>query len=130
MDTLLTVPAAWRISNEPTAVEPVKLILRTSGWVVSTRPISGASSAAPVTTLNTPGGRPARTPSAHTASADSGVCSAGLSTTVFPAASAGAAFLVTMATGKFHGVMHAPTPSGCRIVNMRCAVLSLGTVSP
>ena len=43
--------------------------------------------------------------------------SAGLSTTVLPNASAGAAFQSGIASGKFHGVMSATTPSGSRSVN-------------
>eukprot|EP00882_Tetradesmus_deserticola_P015362 GHRQ01016365.1.p1 GENE.GHRQ01016365.1~~GHRQ01016365.1.p1 ORF type:complete len:102 (+),score=20.71 GHRQ01016365.1:34-339(+) len=46
--------------------------------------------ASPSTTLNTPSGTPARSASSASASAVSGVASAGLSTTVQPAAMAGA----------------------------------------
>ena len=42
----------------------------------------------------------------------SGVVSAGLSTTVLPAASAGAIFHASMSSGKFHGITCAATPSG------------------
>ena len=51
-----------------------------------------------------------------TASAQSGVSSAGLTTAVHPAASAGAILRVIIAIGKFHGVMAAMTPIGCLIV--------------
>jgi hypothetical protein len=37
-----------------------------------------------------------------------------LSTTVLPAATAGASLRVTIELGKFHGVMHATTPRGRR----------------
>ncbi len=37
---------------------------------------------------------------------------AGLSTTVFPAASAGAIFQASISSGKFHGMIWAATPSG------------------
>jgi hypothetical protein len=37
---------------------------------------------------------------------------AGLSTTVFPAASAGATFHASMSSGKFHGMICPTTPSG------------------
>ncbi len=47
-----------------------------------------------------------------TASADSGVSLAGLSTTVQPAASAGPILRVAMAAGKFHGVISTLTPTG------------------
>ena len=46
----------------------------------------------------------------------SGVSSAGFSTTVFPAASAGATFQAAIVSGKFHGVMRPTTPSGSRKV--------------
>ena len=62
--------------------------------------MEGASSAAPVTTEKTPAGIPAFA-SAAIASAESGVCSAGLSTIVHPAASAGADLRVGIAVGKF-----------------------------
>ena len=47
----------------------------------------------------------------------SGVSSAGLSTTVLPAASAGPIFQEAMVSGKFHGTMSPTTPSGSRTVN-------------
>ena len=56
-EIFFTVPAQSPMSRLPTAVEPVKLSLRTSGLLVISWPISAAG---PVTTLNTPGGRPAR----------------------------------------------------------------------
>ena len=43
----------------------------------------------------------------------SGVVSAGLSTTVFPQASAGAIFHAAMSSGKFQGMICPATPSGC-----------------
>ena len=43
---------------------------------------------------------------------DAGVCSAGFSTTQFPAARAGASFHVAMRIGKFHGMICPTTPSG------------------
>jgi len=45
-----------------------------------------------------------------------GVKSLGLTTTVHPAASAGASFQVSSSSGEFHGVMAATTPTGsCRV---------------
>ena len=44
------------MSSLPTAVEPVKPILRTVGLPVSSPPMAGASSASPVTIWKTPGG--------------------------------------------------------------------------
>ena len=56
-------------------------------------------------------GRPAGR-SRRTASAVSGVVSAGLSTTVLPQASAGAIFQASISSGKFHGMTWPATPSG------------------
>jgi hypothetical protein len=46
----------------------------------------------------------------------SGVCSAGLSTTVQPVASAGASFQVAIMIGEFHGMIWPTTPMGSRTV--------------
>ena len=46
----------------------------------------------------------------------SGVSSAGLSTIVLPAASAGATFHEAITSGKFHGTISPTTPSGSRKV--------------
>jgi hypothetical protein len=62
--------------------------------------------------------------------AESGVCSAGFSTIVQPAASAGAAFRVGMAEGKFQGVIPAVTPTGCFSTRMRRSGSGCGIVSP
>ncbi len=47
-----------------------------------------------------------------------GVVGAGFMTTVFPARSAGATFIISRITGKFQGVIAATTPSGvcCRTI--------------
>src|SRR5689334_22084521 len=95
-DSFFTVLAHWAMSTLPIAVEPVKEILRTTGFEVSSPPTSVAD---PVTTLNTPGGRPARAARTASASAEYGVCDAGLTTTVQPAASAGPTFRVIIAMG-------------------------------
>ena len=83
-----------------------------------------------MTTENTPGGSPASSASTAIASAESGVCSAGFSTIVQPAASAGAALRVTIADGKFHGVIPAVTPTGCFSTRMRRSAQGDGIVSP
>src|SRR5205807_8307532 len=59
-----------------------------------------------------------------------GVNVAGLKTTVLPATNAGAIFQTGMATGKFQGVTHATTPSGCLIVYAKLAGNSDSIVSP
>src|SRR5271154_2254579 len=103
-DSFLSVPADWAISCLPIAVEPVKVILRTIGLAVISPPIAEAF---PVRTLKTPAPMPARAASSASASADSGVCEAGLQTKVQPAASAAPALRVIIAAGQFHGVMAA-----------------------
>src|SRR5262245_24742588 len=97
-ETFFTVAAHWAIRILPTSVDPVKEIFRTTGFEVSSPPTSPAG---PVTTLSTPFGRPARSASAARASAENGVCDAGLATTVQPAASAGPTLRVIIAIGKF-----------------------------
>ena len=129
-ETFFTVAAHCAISRRPTSVEPVNDSLRTIGLDVSSAPISGALAAEPVTTLKTPAGKPARCASSASASAVSGVCSAGLTTTVQPAASAGATLRVIIAAGKFHGVMAAHTPIGCFSTTMRRSLVGAGMVSP
>ena len=62
--------------------------------------------------------------------ATSGVCGAGFRTMVQPAASAGAALRVTMAAGKFHGVIAAVTPMGCFSTRMRRSTCGAGMMSP
>ena len=97
----------------PTSVEPVNTILRTCSWVTSRSP---TTEPLPGSTVNTPRGRPASRPSSASRSAVSGVSSAGLSTTVLPAASAGANPHPAIGMGKFHGTMIPTTPSGSRNV--------------
>ena len=121
--SLVRLSAQERTKNLPTNVDPVKLIFLTIGLEVRAFPISGASFRAPVTTLNTPAGTPASSASVAIASADSGVVSAGFKIIQLPAANAGAALRVTMAEGKFHGVIPAQTPIGCFITKIRESVL-------
>ena len=105
--SFLSVPATERAISRPTAVEPVNATLFTSGWFTSSRPVSPA----PVTMLTTPAGRSACCTISAKSSAVSGVVSAGFSTTVLPAASAGAIFHASISSGKFHGMTWAATPS-------------------
>src|SRR5262245_51609879 len=108
-EIFFSVPADWTISFLPISVEPVKVTLRTAGLDVSSAP---STLAGPVITLNTPFGIPARCASSAIASAEYGVCIAGLQMNVHPAASAGPALRVIIAAGKFHGVIAATTPTG------------------
>ena len=111
----------------PTSVEPVNDSLRTLSLPVSSPP---TSLALPVTTLKTPLGMPARSASSASASAEYGVKLAGLTTTVQPAASAGAHLRVIIALGKFQGVIAAHTPTGCLNTISRRLSATVGMMSP
>ena len=111
--TRLIVCAAPAAIVRPTAVEPVNATLATSGCSTSRCPQVRPG---PATTLTTPSGIPASSAIRSNSSAVSGVSSAGLSTTVLPAASAGASFHAAIVSGKFQGVISATTPSGSRKV--------------
>ena len=124
------VGAHCAIRMRPTAVEPVNESLRTTGLAHSTWPTAIDCSLSQVTTLTTPGGKPARCASSANASAVSGVCSAGLMTIVQPAAIAGATLRVIIAIGKFHGVIAAHTPIGCCSTNRRLVASGDASVSP
>ena len=76
-------------------------------------------------TLTTPPGRPASSRIPASASIDSGVCLAGLTTHVQPAAIAGPILRVPIASGKFQGVMKMHGPTGCLIVSTRPTPVSL-----
>ena len=91
--------------------EPVNEIRRARGSATSAAP---TSSPIPCTTLNTPGGKPASPVRSASSEQDSGDHSAGLSTTVQPAASAGAIFQVESMNGAFHGVITTAGPAGIR----------------
>src|SRR5438874_7917808 len=81
-----------------------------SGWS------SNASTAtlSPLTTLNTPSGRPASAHSSATSCDADGSRSLGLRTNVLPQAMATGCIHIGTITGKLNGVMPATTPSGWR----------------
>ena len=87
-------------------------------------------SAEPVNTDSEPFGKPARSARSAKASADSGVCIAGFTTIKQPAPSAGPALRVSIAVGKFYGVVAAVTPIGCLIVITRRSPVVAGMTSP
>ena len=64
--------------------------------------------------MRTPSGSPASLASSARRRAESGDCSAGLSTTELPVTKAGANFQVAISNGKFHGTTAPITPSGER----------------
>ncbi len=91
----------------------MKAIFATSGCSTSRCPHTEPG---PATTFTTPSGMPASSAIRSNSSAVSGVSSAGFSTTVFPAASAGPSFQPAIVSGKFQGVIRPTTPSGSRKV--------------
>ncbi len=100
--------AALATISRPTASEPVKAMAWTSGWATSAAPASPSPGRKEIASGGTP---PAR--SAWTSWwANAGDCSAGLSTTALPAASAAEVMPQGMASGKFQGEMTATTPRG------------------
>ena len=99
----------------PTSVEPVKQTLATFSWVTKRQP---TTEPLPVRTVKTPSGIPASRASSPRRIAVSGVISAGLRTTVFPAASAGANPHPAIGMGKFQGTMTPTTPRGSRKVTL------------
>ena len=123
--TRLSVCAALAAIVRPAIVEPVKAIFATPGCATSAAP---AVAPGPATTLSTPSGSPASSASSPRRNVDSGASSAGLRTTVLPAASAGPSFHAAIGSGKFHGVMSPTTPSGSRTVKPRPP--ATGIVSP
>ena len=99
--------------SAPVAVLPVNDIFCTRRSDTRGLP---ASAPKPVTTLTTPGGKPACSSSSTSSRSDAEVCSEGLITMVFPAASAGASLVEVSISGEFHGVIAPQTPSGSRWV--------------
>ena len=99
--------------REPVPVLPVNEILASAGWSTRACPASAPN---PVTTLTTPGGKPASSASSASRSTVAEVYSDGLITIVLPAHSAGASLLVVRVSGEFHGVIAPTTPSGSRVV--------------
>jgi hypothetical protein len=99
---------AYCMISRPVVVSPVNAILRMRLLEASGLP---ASSPKPLTMFSTPAGNRSPTSSASTRM-ETGVCSAGLSTTALPAASAGASFHTAIRIGKFQGMICPTTPSG------------------
>ena len=93
--TRLSVSARARAIHLPVSTEPVSETMSTSSWVTIAWP---AGSPWPVMTLRTPGGKISAANSASF-SVVSGVVSAGLRTTVLPAASAGPIFHTAIISG-------------------------------
>ena len=105
--------AAALATFTPVGTDPVKVMCRTKRWEDNAAP---ASMPSPVTTFTTPGGTPQSKMIWARSSAVNGVVSAGLATTVQPAAKAGATLRANVEVGKFQGMMCAVTPAGSRTV--------------
>ena len=99
----------------PVRLSPTKPMARISGCSVNARP---ASSPKPFTRFQTPFGSPASSAISTSSLADKGENSAGLCTTVQPAAKAGAIFQVESIKGVFQGVMMPTGPKGAREVRL------------
>ena len=122
IDRRSSVSDAWAMSRRPTSVEPVKDILRSRWSAISGLIVSPDDDA--VMRLSTPPGSPASSRILASASIESGVCCAGLTTIVQPAAIAGPILRVPIASGKFQGVIIRHGPTGCFIVSIRPAPLA------
>ena len=85
----------------------------TSGCLVNAAPVSAPK---PVTTFITPSGKPACLTKCINSTMVAEACSEGLSTTVLPAASAGASLIAVKYIGEFHGIIAATTPNGSWLV--------------
>ena len=80
--------------------------------------------------LITPGGKPHSSTSSANLNNAAGACSEALTTTVFPAAKAGAIFVAERNNCAFQGTMATTTPIGSRVVNTCISGLSIGRTSP
>jgi hypothetical protein len=110
MEALTMFVAALRSRWPPTAVEPVKLILRRRA-----SPMTVSETAAEFVVcrrLTTPGGKPASCRTWTNRAPVSGVSWAVFMTTVQPAARAAPALRADMSSGKFHGVISRHGPTG------------------
>ena len=123
--TRFSVAAPCRMIWLPVRVSPTNATALIAGCSVSALP---ASSPNPCTQLRTPSGKPASCAISDNIMAVYGDHSAGLCTTVHPAASAGAIFQVDSMKGVFHGVMTPTGPIGWRIEKFRCS--SAGSACP
>src|SRR5580704_7183169 len=120
--TRFSVFAPCAMIAEPVALSPTKPIALMAGCSVSALP---ASSPMPCTVFSTPSGTPACLTSCARRSAVTGDHSAGLCTTVQPAASAGAIFQVDSMNGVFHGVITPTGPIGTRVDTFQCSSLGM-----
>ena len=103
--------AMERLMSRAVSVEPVKHTPSTRASRASAAPTVAPS---PGNNCTTSRGIPASCIRATARAAMSGVCSAGLARTALPADTAARICPEKIASGKFHGEMHAMTPRGTR----------------
>jgi hypothetical protein len=94
--TRFTESAARAATRRPARVEPVNETMSTAGWAQSASPTTGP---VPETRLNTPLGSPASWTASASRNALSGASSLGFTTTVQPAARAGATLATIWCSG-------------------------------
>ena len=94
--TRLMVWAASSATRRPAPVDPVNDTMSTPGWAAMASPTTGPW---PLTMLKTPAGSPASWKISASAYAARGATSLGFSTTVHPAARAGATLQITWCRG-------------------------------
>ena len=110
------LPTAASATFRPVSVEPMKPTPCVPGFRAISSPTVDPG---PVTRLKTPGGRSASTMHSASAMPATAVVDAGVQTTLFPHASAGAISSAGIVYGQFHGVITPITPRGRRISSTR-----------
>ncbi len=95
--------------RRPTSREPVKEMKRVLGCSTSTSPTAAPL---PVSSVKARSGKPASSSTSANLAAMVGVSLEGLITTVLPVTSAATVMPARIASGKFHGGITTPTPSG------------------
>jgi len=105
------LPAARSATRSPVAIEPTKPIACVPSFAAISSPTTGPG---PVTRLKTPAGSSASTTHWASLTEQTAVELAGVQTTVFPEASAGATTSAAIVYGQFHGVITPTTPRGTR----------------
>mmetsp|Transcript_78115 Transcript_78115/g.198510 ORF Transcript_78115/g.198510 Transcript_78115/m.198510 type:complete len:254 (+) Transcript_78115:882-1643(+) len=108
----------------PVAEEPVIAHMATSGCCTRAPPTTPS----PCTRLATPEGNTAMSASITFAPVI-GATSDGLTTTVFPATSAGMASNKSSSAGKFQGAQIETTPCGCRITMLLPSFMTIGLLA-
>ena len=122
IDTFSTFFADASISLRPTSVEPVNDSFRSRGSSISGPVVVPDDEV--VRMFTTPPGSPASSRIWPARACDSGVCCAGFTTLVQPAAIAGPSLRVPIAIGKFQGVIISVGPTGCFITSTRLVPLA------